>query len=523
LWDIETGKEIVRRSGHDGGIRSVSFSPDGTLAASISRQDATTRIWGAATGKQLLKIPVAWRGPDVWWSEEGSDVLFAPYGREIISWTYDSTVRFWKLDSLAKRSVKVGNASATGMAFSSDGNRAAVVEYNGGSRVTIGIYELDGGRLIASLNPFEGTSSSDAWVSSMAFSPDGKTLAIGALSSSLRDTAAPSVQLWNFKDATLKRRLRAAASPPGKVCFSPDGRLLATSATRGNPLQIWRTSDGAEVHSLKVEADAHGRDPAPIAFSPDGKLLAAADTNLDIYVWESATWRKIRTFQGHQKAVTSIAFSPDGKSLLSGSEDTTMLLWNVHVAEPAVSKLTPKQLDGYWDALADADAEIAAEAAKVLLSVPQETVKLFRDRLTAGEVLDATELPELITDLASDDAKTHLRAAVRLKAYGVNASRALFQALAEMEDVDVRKRIEGVLESIGEFPIPPDDLRRTRAIQLLEQIGSPDAEMILERLAESGPATASSIDAKAALARLRQRSRAPKATLGEASKLIPAD
>ena len=96
----------------------------------------------------------------------------------------------------------------------------------------------------------------------------------------------------------------------GVFCFSPDGTLLATSAVRGSPLQLWSVRDGVELRSFAVEADAHGRDPAPIAFSPDGKRLAAADANRQIYVWELATETKIKTFAGHQKAVTSIAFLP---------------------------------------------------------------------------------------------------------------------------------------------------------------------------------------------------------------------
>jgi WD40 repeat protein len=95
IWNAETGKEIVLRSGHDCGVRSVAFSPDGTVAASLSREDATIRVWGTASGKQLLKIPVTWRGQDVWWNEEGSDVWFAPYGRDIVTWTSDMHVRYW--------------------------------------------------------------------------------------------------------------------------------------------------------------------------------------------------------------------------------------------------------------------------------------------------------------------------------------------------------------------------------------------------------------------------------------------
>ena len=511
LWDAATGKEIVRRHGHKGGIRCVDFSPDGTVAASISRDDASIRIWGTATGNQLAEIPVTWRGSDVWWSEEGSDVLFAPYGGEIITWTYDSLVRYWRLGSLEKRGVRLGDTSVVSMTFSKDGTHAAGVQYSGGSRIKIGVYELDGGTLVATLDPMGKKSSSDAWVSAMAFSPDGETLAVGILDQSLRDSPAPSVQIWNVKRETIDRRVRPAVSPPGKICFSPDGTLFATSPTRGSPLQLWRTTDGSEIHQFKLEADAHGREPVAIDFSADGKLLAAADANHEIYVWELATHDKVRTLSGHQKAVTSIAFSPDGKTLLSGSEDATMLLWEISASAQSDVRLTQEQLRDYWDALADGDTDIAAASANVLLSDPRQTIQWMESRLTAGEVIDDQQLPLLIADLGGDDVRASLRAAVRLKSFGSKASPALFQSLAKTSSASVRRRIEDVLQSIGKFPIPPKELQRTRAIQLLEQIGSENAVKILSRLARTSPATKSSEDAKQALQRLKRRSRAPKA------------
>jgi hypothetical protein len=96
-----------------------------------------------------------------------------------------------------------------------------------------------------------------------------------------------------------------------------------------------------------------------------------------------------------------------------------------------------------------------------------------------------------------------------LKSFGAQASPALFGALAARPDLTTRKRIEEVLESTGEFPIPPDELRRIRAIQLLEQIGTPPAEAILQKIAASEPPTKASSDANAALDRLRKRRRAP--------------
>jgi HEAT repeat protein len=137
-------------------------------------------------------------------------------------------------------------------------------------------------------------------------------------------------------------------------------------------------------------------------------------------------------------------------------------------------------------------------------------VQIFAARLTPGEVHDAAELPALVAQLRGEDAKAQLNAASQLKAFGIKASPALFKALADKPPLAVRSRIEEVLQAIGEFPIAPQTLQRTRAIQLLEQIGSEGAVGILKNLAAAKPPTAASLDAKAALERLEQRLRAPK-------------
>ncbi len=510
LWDAETGKEIMRRRGHKEGIRSVAFAPSGAIVASVSRKDATIRVWGAASGTQLYRIPITWRGPDVWWNEEGSSIFIPSYGRELMSWTYDSTIHFWRLGDFEPRIVRLGTQSATAVTFSADGSRAAIAIYTGGPKNTVDVYELDGGRLIATLAPSIGKTRSEMWISALAFSPDGNLLAIGALGDSLRDTPATSVQLWNISRRELVRQLRPAVAPPGAIRFSPDGSLLATSAVRGCSLQVWRASDGTQVHSFDVKADAHGRDPAPIAFSPDGRLLAAADVNREIYVWELTAEEKIHTFRGHEKAVTSLAFSPDGKTLLSGSEDATLLLWSISPVDSAQTKLTSRQLDDCWRALREPDAETAATAASRLIGSPQQTVELFRKRLLPIDLHDPKELPRLIRQLASADQKQSLTAAVDLKAFGKSAAPALFEALAQQDNPEIRRRIEQVLAVAGKYDMPPETLRRIRAIGVLEQIATDEAIAVLQRIADANPPVDAGENAKAAIERIRQLRRRSK-------------
>src|SRR5262249_44925657 len=66
-----------------------------------------------------------------------------------------------------------------------------------------------------------------------------------------------------------------------------------------------------------------------VAFSPDGKILATAGFDSAIKLWDTGTWKEIRTLSGHTGPVYSVVFSPDGAQLASSSHDQTIRLWNV--------------------------------------------------------------------------------------------------------------------------------------------------------------------------------------------------
>jgi WD40 repeat protein len=518
LWDAATGKEIVRRSGHELGVRAVAFSPDGSVVASLSRGDATLRLWGTATGKQLRRFELNWSGPDVWWSREGSDVFFPPYGREVATWTYDGTVRFWELAGLHGRSVKVGQRSITGMAISAEGNTVAVVEYDG-SRPDVGLYELDGERKLKTLEPFGKRSGSDAWISHLAFSPDRKRLAIGLryqLEPDPRENSSQlTIQLWDVSGGKLIRSFRRDENAPGKIAFSHDGRWLASAATGKTPLQLWKVANGTEVRRFgEKDVERSWYESAPLAFSPDDKLLAAAAGNFEIVLWELATGSEFRRLKGHAQAVTSLAFSPDGALLLSGSDDSTLLLWDLSNGSEddpkQARRLDDKQLEEGWNDLASAEGAVVSRAIGVLVAAGDQTTAFFRGHLRPAPVRDPAQLSGLIAALNHPDPARRRRAAEELRQFGVKAAPALYEALRRKPAIEVRRQIEGVLEALGEFPVPPDDLRRARAIQILERIGTPEAEEILQTLAGAEPMSETTRDAKAALQRLQERRRVPQ-------------
>ena len=153
-----------------------------------------------------------------------------------------------------------------------------------------------------------------------AFSPDGKTLAVGRFDK--------TIDLWTVESGKLGRALTGHAGPVSCVAFSADGKLLASGAADGK-VKLWDVSKGAATATLS----GHGAPIGAIAFSPDGARLASAGDDKTVRVWEVATGKELLAYSGHAGAVSSVAFSPDGLQLASTGADKSIKIWDAERGE----------------------------------------------------------------------------------------------------------------------------------------------------------------------------------------------
>lgn len=153
----------------------------------------------------------------------------------------------------------------------------------------------------------------DSEVISVAFSPDGQTIASGS-----RDG---KVILWR-SDGQIIRPMNGHKIVVFAVSFSPDGEILA-SASKDKTIKLWRTSDGKLIRTLY----GHNYNVTSVSFSPDGKLIVSASKDNTIKLWKSNNGQLLKTLVGHTKRVISVSFSPDSQTIVSGSRDNTIKLW----------------------------------------------------------------------------------------------------------------------------------------------------------------------------------------------------
>jgi len=158
LWDAATGQEIIALRGHEGGVQSATFSPDGARIVTASA-DRTARIWDATIGQEIIAL----RGHEHW----VSSASFSPDGARIVTASIDCTARLWDATTgqeiIALRGHEGGLQSA---AFSSDGARIVTASSDNTAR----LWDATTGREITRI-------ILDAWVTGL--SVHGGMIALG--------------------------------------------------------------------------------------------------------------------------------------------------------------------------------------------------------------------------------------------------------------------------------------------------------------------------------------------------------
>jgi len=348
--------EVNRLEGHTDIVWGVTFSPDGNLLASGSR-DRTVKIWRSdGTLLQTLKGH----------TDAVTCVSFSPDGQTLASASLDKTVQIWRknpitgeFDPKPDKTLKGHKDWVYSVNFSPDGELLAT----GSKDATVKLWRKDGS-LVKILRGHRG------WVNWVNFSPDGQFIA------SASDDK--TVKIWR-RDGSLVTTLQGHQQGVTVAVFSPDGKFLASTG-RDKTVKLWRresnsTKDSFDFRPYKTLRQ-HSSTVWSLSFSSDSKKLASAGEDNIINLW-SITGTLLKTFKGHSDDVVSLAFSPNNKLLASGSFDKSVKLWSLDASRPSILQGHRKRvLSVAWSP----DGQMLASGSS------DRTVKLWQRYASNGEV-----------------------------------------------------------------------------------------------------------------------------------------
>ena len=253
IWNIENRRERAVLRGHTGRVLGLAWPPDGETIAT-GGEDNTIRLWNATSGKEievLAKLPkpvqaLAYSSDGtmlaaavdreiMYWKLNGrrelrvlhghqrtiSGLAFLPGRLELATFASDKTVRIWDLvkgRQLVVMEGPIGHCYV--LAVSADGKMIACV---GGGRVHL--YDAENRRPLNAIEP------NARIICGVAFSPDGKLLAIGSQDK--------EVVVWDIQRNKERARLNGHNFAVGQMAFLPEGDTLITSS-HDSSLKLWK-------------------------------------------------------------------------------------------------------------------------------------------------------------------------------------------------------------------------------------------------------------------------------------------
>ena len=320
VWDLRKHQQVARLATDEEQVRAA-FSPTepllafaGTKVPASGHSQSTLHLWNPATRQTLAELPL---------DETCVGLAFSNDGQLLVTSTSSGAsgrVTFWRmpqgtqLASFASQQHRI--QPATGFAATSDLRLAAYALPDGRVRV---IDLRDG-------HPLWNAVASRVFVTALAFSPDGKTLASAA------GFGESDIRLWDAATGQETGRLAGHTSWVSSLVFWPDGKKLASSSA-DQTIRLWDVEGRKCLRVMRGQRDEIWR----LVLLPDAKTVVSGGKDGSVCLWDTSIADPNRRYVAIPAQVAAWRFAPDGRSLLTLDHQGQVTRWsglNFQQAEP---------------------------------------------------------------------------------------------------------------------------------------------------------------------------------------------
>jgi WD40 repeat protein len=302
LWDLRNQPGATTFEGQRDWAWDIAYSPDGRVLASASK-DGSVILWEAETRRQLtvLEHPM--------WV---NSVAFSPDGRTLVTGSDDGLVRLWNADSgqlvATLRGhpgvVECAEFSPRGDLLVSGGKKGEMIFWSTSSHEELARVFADPNKLI--------------W--NIAFSPDGRSLAVAEGDLTHWDTPQPHVvKIWDVESRQLTARLEGHISSVRALAFSPDGSTLLSGGD-DRTIRLWDTKSRQQKGVIKTH------NVMTLAVSSDGRRIVSSGIDRTLKIWDFATGTELCTLTLPAEP-TSVAVSARDEFIAVAGKDHKVHQW----------------------------------------------------------------------------------------------------------------------------------------------------------------------------------------------------